>query len=44
MIDASKKSEMGILLSGFDWGKATGGPWAAEEGICTIKAGNYIKC
>lgn len=44
MVLASKDSEMGAILSGFDWGSATGGPWVAEDGICGKDHGGFIEC
>jgi hypothetical protein len=44
MIWAAAESEEGKMMKGMDWGSATGGPWAVEEGICGKGDGGFIEC
>lgn len=44
LVWAASESPYGKRLASFDWGSATGGPWAVEDSICTKKDGGFIEC
>jgi len=44
MVWAAKESPEGKRMAGFNWGSATGGPWVAEDTICTKRDGGFTPC